>query len=204
MIKDSSKREWEHVIVYKLDRFSRDKYATAVYKKALKDNGVTILSATECIPDTPEGIIVESLLEGMSQFYSVELSQKVKRGMNESRRKGNFTGGYVLYGYKIVNKKVVIDEEQAEIVRYIFHQYLLDVPVTEIMDTLKEKGILNRGKPFARNTVYKLLGNAKYSGVYRYGGEVFENIYPPIITKEVFARVSEKIKAINTESEALW
>lgn len=195
MIKDSSKREWEHVIVYKLDRFSRDKYATAVYKKALKDNGVTILSATECIPDTPEGIIVESLLEGMSQFYSVELSQKVKRGMNESRRKGNFTGGYVLYGYKIVNKKVVIDEEQAEIVRYIFHQYLLDVPVTEIMDTLKEKGILNRGKPFARNTVYKLLGNAKYSGVYRYGGEVFENIYPPIITKEVFARVSEKIKA---------
>ena len=96
MIKDSSKREWNYVIVYKLDRFSRDKYATAVHKKTLKDNGVKLLSATECIPDTPEGIIMESLIEGMGQFYSEELSQKVRRGMNETRQKGNFTGGYVL------------------------------------------------------------------------------------------------------------
>jgi DNA invertase Pin-like site-specific DNA recombinase len=68
MIKDSSKREWNYVIVYKLDRFSRDKYATAVHKKTLKDNGVKLLSATECIPDTPEGIIMESLIEGMGQY----------------------------------------------------------------------------------------------------------------------------------------
>ena len=72
MIKDSGRREWDYIIVYKLDRFSRDKYATAIYKKTLKDNGVKLLSATECIPDTPEGIIVESLIEGMGQFYSVE------------------------------------------------------------------------------------------------------------------------------------
>jgi DNA invertase Pin-like site-specific DNA recombinase len=195
MIKDSGKREWEHVIVYKLDRFSRDKYATAIYKKALKDNGVTILSATECIPDTPEGIIVESLLEGMGQFYSLELSQKVRRGMNESRQKGNFTGGYVLFGYKIINKKVVIDEEQAEIIRYIFNQYLLDVQVKEIIATLREKGIMNRGKPFARNTVYRLLENEKYAGIYRHGDEVFENTYPAIISKETHERVMQKAKA---------
>ena len=123
MIKDSGKREWDHVIVYKLDRFSRDKYATAVYKKALKDNGVTLLSATECIPSTPEGIIVESLLEGMGQFYSVELSQKVRRGMKESRQKGRFMGAYLIYGYKIANKKVVIDEEKAEVIRYMYEQF---------------------------------------------------------------------------------
>ncbi len=95
MIKDSSKREWDYVIVYKLDRFSRDKYATAVHKKTLKDNGVKLLSAAECIPDTPEGIIMESLIEGMGQYYSEELSQKVRRGMNETRQKGNFTGGHL-------------------------------------------------------------------------------------------------------------
>ena len=123
MIKDSGRREWDYIIVYKLDRFSRDKYATAIYKKTLKDNGVKLLSATECIPDTPEGIIVESLIEGMGQFYSVELSQKVRRGMNESRRKGNFTGGYLIYGYKVENKKILIDEDKAEIVRHIFDKF---------------------------------------------------------------------------------
>ena len=131
MIKDSSKREWNYVIVYKLDRFSRDKYATAVHKKTLKDNGVKLLSATECIPDTPEGIIMESLIEGMGQYYSEELSQKVRRGMNETRQKGNFTGGHLLYGYSVENKKVIIDEEKAEIVRYIFEQYSVGVYVEE-------------------------------------------------------------------------
>ena len=81
MIKDSARKEWNYVLVYKLDRFSRDKYATAIHKKTLKDNGVKVLSAMENIPDTPEGIILESLLEGMNQYYSAELSQKVKRGM---------------------------------------------------------------------------------------------------------------------------
>ena len=86
-----------------------------MHKRTLRDNGVKILSAMENIPDTPEGIILESLLEGMAEYYSAELSQKVRRGMNESRQKGNFTGGYVLYGYKIVDKKVVIDEAKAEL-----------------------------------------------------------------------------------------
>ena len=88
MIKDSARKEWNYVLVYKLDRFSRDKYATAIHKKTLKDNGVKVLSAMENIPDTPEGIILESLLEGMNQYYSAELSQKVKRGMKETRLKG--------------------------------------------------------------------------------------------------------------------
>ena len=189
MIKDSGKREWDHVIVYKLDRFSRDKYATAVYKKALKDNGVTLLSATECIPNTPEGIIVESLLEGMGQFYSVELSQKVRRGMNESRQKGQFTGGYLIYGYKIINKKVVIDDEKAEVVRFIYEQFAQGVFVKDIITSLTAKGILNRGKPFARNTIYNILKNEKYSGVYRYKNEIFDNIYPRIIPQELFDRV---------------
>lgn len=64
MIRDSAKRTFGYVLVYKFDRFSRNKYETAIHKKALKDNGVKVVSATEFVPDTPEGIIFESMLEG--------------------------------------------------------------------------------------------------------------------------------------------
>ena len=60
------------VLVYKLDRFSRDKYESTIHKHTLKENGVKLVSAMENIPDSPEGIILESLLEGMNQYYSAE------------------------------------------------------------------------------------------------------------------------------------
>jgi len=110
MIKDSSRKEWDYVLVYKLDRFSRNKFESTIHKKTLRDNGVKVLSAMENIPDTPEGIILESLLEGMNQYYSAELSQKVKHGMRETRLKGYFQGGNVLYGYKVDERKIVKDE----------------------------------------------------------------------------------------------
>ena len=120
MIKDSNKRQWDYVLVYKLDRFSRNKYETTIHKHTLKENGVKVLSAMENIPDSPEGIILESLLEGMNQYYSAELSQKVHRGLNESYRKGQYTGGAVIYGYDVVEKKNVINPEEAEIIKEIF------------------------------------------------------------------------------------
>ena len=195
MIKDSAKKNWDYVLVYKLDRFSRNKYETVIHKKTLRDNGVKVLSAMENIPDTPEGIILESLLEGMNQYYSAELSQKVKRGMNETRQKGNFTGGFLVYGYKVVDKKVVIDENKADTVRYIFEQYAMGVYVKDIIASLTSKGILNRNKPFARNTVYNILRCEKYSGIYRHGDEVFTNIYPQIVDTETFNKVRDKINA---------
>ena len=74
MLKDSSKREWNFVLVYKLDRFSRNKYETAIHKKTLKDHGIKVLSATEHIPDSPEGIIFESMLEKVPMNVNVLLS----------------------------------------------------------------------------------------------------------------------------------
>lgn len=192
MIKDSASKEWQNIIVYKLDRFSRNKYETAKYKKILKDNGVKLISAMENIPDTPEGIILESLLEGMAEYYSAELSQKVKRGMNETRLKGNFTGGTIIYGYNVENHKVVINEEQAEVVRFIYEQYALGVYVKDIIQKLNEKHIYNRGKPFARNTIYNILKNEKYSGVYRHNNEVFENMYPRIVSQDIYDKVRKK------------
>lgn len=192
MLKESTKREWNYIIVYKIDRFGRNKYEMAVNKKMLKDNGVKLLSATENIPDTPEGIILESLLEGMAEYYSAELSQKLKRGMNECRQKGNFTGGYLLYGYKVENKKVIIVEEQAEIVRYIYKQYSIGTYVKDILQDLKERHIDCNGKPFTRTQIYNMLKNEKYTGVYRYKEEIFTNIYPRIIDQELFEKVRAK------------
>ena len=194
MLKDSARNHWDYVLVYKIDRFSRNKYETAIHKKTLRDNGTRLLSATEYIPDSPEGIILESMLEGYAEYYSAELSQKIRRGMNESRQKGNYTGGYVLYGYKIVDKKVVIDEYQAEIVRYIYEQYSTGVYVKDILKALNEKGVIHRGKPFASNTIYGILKNEKYSGSYKRGNEIFEKTFPRIVPQEVFEKVRKKVE----------
>jgi len=194
MIKDSANKDFQYIIVYKLDRFSRNKYETAKYKKILKDNGVKLLSAMENIPDSPEGIILESLLEGMAEYYSVELAQKVKRGMKETRLKGNFQGGYLLYGYKLENKKILIDEEQAEVVRYIYKQYALGKYVKDIMKDLNDKHIYHKGKPFQRTTIYNILKNEKYTGVYRYEDEILYNMFPAIVSQEIFEQVRNKTR----------
>lgn len=84
MIKDSAKRQFDYVLVWKLDRFARDRFDSAHYKHALKKNGVRVLSATEAISQGAEGIILESVLEGMAEDYSVELAEKVIRGQTDN------------------------------------------------------------------------------------------------------------------------
>ncbi len=195
MIKDSSRKEWNYILVYKLDRFSRDKYATAIHKRTLKNNGVKVLSAMENIPDTPEGIILESLLEGMNQYYSAELAQKISRGMKETRLKGNYQGGGIPYGYKIDGRKLVIDESRAEIVRFMYSQFAKGVFVKDIISELTAKGILYKNKRFATNTVYNILKNEKYSGIYKHGEEVIDNMYPQIIDNELFEKVRKIVNA---------
>lgn len=193
MLKDSARKEWDFVLVYKFDRFGRNRYETAIHKKELKDNGVKVVSATEYLPDTPEAIIFESMLEGYAEYYSAELSQKIRRGNNESRRKGNLTGGRVLYGYKNVNKKAVVAEEEAEAVRYIFSEYALGTYVKDIIKNLTKRGMYYGNHPFCRSTVYRILKNERYSGIYNFNGETFDNIYPQIVPPEIYEIVRKKV-----------
>ena len=157
MLKDSDKKSFDYVLVYKLDRFSRNKYEMAIHRKHLKDNGVKILSAMENIPETPEGILLESLLEGMNQYYSEELSQKAKRGMRETRMKGKFTGGRVNYGYSCHEQKLSVIDEEAAVLLEIFTDYAKGKSLTDIANDLNARGITNRGKPFRMNSIYFLL-----------------------------------------------
>lgn len=192
MIDDSSCGMFTGVVIYKFDRFARDRYVSATYKHKLKQNGVSVISATENINDTPEGILLESVIIGMSEFYSKELSQKVNRGMRESAYKGKSTGGQIAYGYSIVNKEYVINEQEAEIVRDIFRWAADGLTKSEIISKLSNKRT-RKGTPFKYNTISSILRNEKYIGIYKYTDIIIDDAIPPIVDKETF----EKAQRIN-------
>ena len=124
MIRDAKSGKFEYVIVYKVDRFSRNRYDSAIYKAKLKQSGVKLLSAMENIADGPEGIILESVLEGMAEYYSANLAQNVSRGMRQRAEQGKFLGSVVPLGYDIdADKNFVINDHDATIVRRIFERY---------------------------------------------------------------------------------
>lgn len=153
MISGSSNKAFQYVLVYKIDRFSRNRYDSTVYKKKLRDNGVKVISTTENISDSPEGIILESIFEGYREYYSKELVQKIVRGNYESRVKGKFTGGPINYGYRInEGKRYVINEDKAKIVKWIFES-IIHQQIKDVVSALNEKGILCKGKVWKTNTV---------------------------------------------------
>ena len=161
MIKDSYKHAFDCIIVWKLDRFSRNRYDSAHYKALLRKNGVKVVSAKEAIAEGSEGILLESVLEGMAEYYSAELGQKVKRGMRLNAEKCLYTGGGVLLGYKVnPDKTFSIDESTAYYVRKIFEMYANGSTVTEINRFLNSHNIKTiRGAEFNKNSLHGILKN---------------------------------------------
>lgn len=187
MIKDSENKQFQYVIVYKLDRFSRNRYDSAVHKKTLRNNGVKVISATELILDTPEGIILESMIEGLSEYYSAELAQKVRRGLKKSRLKGNFTGGIVIFGYYLKNKKLYINEPEAEIVRKVFIDVCNGRLLKDIANELNNKNIKSsNGYKWNTNKISRLINNEKYIGKATFNGITYDNIFPAIVSEDLF------------------
>lgn len=198
MLADSKRRQWSVVIVYKLDRFARNMYESVINRKKLSDNGVGLVSAMENIPDTPEGKLFQAVIEGFNEYYSEDLRQKVNRGLRESWIKGNATGGIPPFGYVIKDKKYVIDEKEADPVREIFRKYSQGFKANSIADDLKERNVRRKnGKLVDQKYVYVILHDKRYTGVVTHKGEEYYNIFPPIITKEVWSQVN----AINEENK---
>ena len=206
MIADAKKQQFQRVIVWKFDRFSRDRYDSAIYKHKLKQCGVKVLSAMENVGEGEVGIILEALLEASAEQYSLDLSKKVVRGQRESRMKGVFLGGYVPLGYKLENRKLVEDENTAPIARYIFEEYAKGVPKKKIVDALNARGLKNsKGLPFALSTVHSVLKNKKYIGIYEHGGEEVAGGCDALIDERTFYKVQElmdKRKAAPAASKA--
>lgn len=195
MIKDSAKRQWQYVIVWKLDRFARNRYDSAMYKYKLKTNGVRVLSSQENIGDSPESVILESVLEGCAEYFSLDLQKKILRGNRESYIKGQACGGTPPFGYKIVDKKYVIDEEKAPIMQYIFKEYANGRSKKDIFAELTAKGIKSsKGKSLEINSFHSCFTNRRYIGEVVHHGELYTNIYPPLIDTETFEKVQLKLK----------
>lgn len=193
MIKDSSSGIFDCVIVYKTDRFARNRYDSAVYKSRLKKNGVKIFYAKENIPDGPEGIILESMLEGFAEYYSAELSQKVKRGIKENVRKGLAFGGTCPYGYKIVNKRYTINDVRRPYVVKIFNDYAAGKRLTDIIASLNAApDYANKGSVWNKCSLHRMFANKKYIGIYNAQGLTIPDAIPPIVDEDVFIKVQQR------------
>ena len=194
MILDSNKQAFNYVLVYQLDRFSRNRYDSAIYKAKLRKNGIRVISVKENIKDDPSGIILESVLEGMAEYYSAELSQKVMRGMTDNVLQGKWVGTVVPYGYKLSNnRQLEINEHEANVVRKLFDMYLQRHTLSEMASYMNANGHLtHKGKPFNTNSIKAIISNEKYIGVYSWGSERIENAIPPIIDKNIFEKAQHK------------
>lgn len=193
MLRDSAKGEWTALVVWKNDRIGRNRYELAVNKHTLRKNGVTIFYVAEQIPDTPEGVILEATLEAMAEYYSLQLSTNVRRGLRESVKKGKLIGP-LPYGYKTdADKQIYADPGQAAIVQRIFREYAGGKALKEIIDDLTAEGHRSgTGKPFTINQVTAMLKNRKYIGEYAIKGEIMGSI-PAIVERELFDQVQEML-----------
>ena len=198
MIADSAKRLFDVVLVWKLDRFSRDRYDSAHYKHVLKKNNVRVISIKENISNGPEGIILESMLEGYAEYYSAELAQKIRRGQHENAMKCMNNGGNIPLGYQVDKATGVLvpDPVTKPLAIEIFTRYSRGERISDIQRDLDGRGIrTNRGHPYSVGSLSNLLKNRKYIGEYRYADVVTPDGIPAIIDKELFERVQMRMAA---------
>lgn len=217
MIYDAKRGAFNWVIVHKLDRFSRNRYDSVLYRRELKIVGVELRSVLENLDGSPESVLLESLLEGINEFYSRNLAREVQKGKKENALQAKHVGGIPPLGY-VVNPQTMLlelDLFEAQAVKLIFQLYLDGAGYTEIIDTLNQKGYrTKRGNPFGKNSIYEVLRNEKYCGNYIYNksaakdargkmnrhsfkdtAEIIRvpNAIPAIVTQEEFERVQEKM-----------
>ena len=217
MIKDAANETFSTVIVHKLDRFSRNRYDSAHYRHQLKRHGIVLRSVVENLDGSPESVIMESVLEGMAEYYSLNLAREIEKGKRENAHKGKHVGGKPPLGYDVdkATTKLIINPNEAEAVKLIFSMYLDGMTYGQIIDTLNNRGFKTKwGKQFGKNSLHGILRNPKYTGVYTYSrsaskdidgkrnGHAYkddseiiktEGIVPVLISQEDFNRVQERM-----------
>lgn len=208
------------VIIHKSDRFARNRYDAAIYKNLLKQNNVRLISVLENLSTgNPETVIYEGLMDSLAEYYSLNLSREVRKGLKENALLAKATGGRPPLGYDIdpESKQLVINEYEAGAVRLIFKLYLSGKSLSEIVSVLNAKGYkTKRQEPFAKNSIHCILKNPKYKGTYIYNLEapkyaqsgkpiryakaendkviIIENAIPAIISNEDFEAVEKSMQ----------
>lgn len=195
MIREAELGRFQYIVVYTLDRFARDRYDSAVYKRQLKNCGVKVLSAMENIGDDPTGVLMESMLEGLAEYYSKELSRKINRGLDDNAEKCLVCGS-LPYGYmRGEDGKFAIREDQAAIIREIFSRVADGEAFVSLINDLNRRGLRTKsGKPWGKSSFNKMLSNERYTGVYIYRDKRVEGGVPAIVDKELFDRVQIRMQ----------
>lgn len=194
MLRDTAKKQFQVIIVWKIDRFGRNREEIAFNKYRCKKNGVKVVYTAENIPDSPEGIILEAVLEGMAEYFSVQLATNVKRGMDNVARKGQSVGGTIPLGYRTgADKRLEPDPKTAPLVTQIFQMYAAGQTQKEIIDHLNAEGVRTRkGQPLTVNSIHAVLKNKKYIGIYHYNGVEYPDVdFPALIDVETFEKVQK-------------
>ena len=136
LLRDAGENKFDVVVTWKVDRLGRNRTELALNKFALKKNGVKVVYAEESIPEGPEGIILESVLEGIAEYYSADLSQKIRRGQRESVMKGRVQGCTKAYGYDIgKDLHPTVNKDEAAIVQDIFRMYANGMDIVAVSYT---------------------------------------------------------------------
>lgn len=206
MLADTAKKTFGVIIVWKVDRFGRNREEVTFNKYRCKKNGVRVEYVAETLPDGPEGVILESVLEGMAEYYSLQLSQNVKRGLMENAKQHKSISGRPPLGYRLTeDKHFEIDPKTAPIAKLIFTRYAAGETTAEIIRYLNSQGYqTTRNKPFSKGSLQKMLKNEKYIGTYVYQDIRDEDAIPALIDKETFARVQELLKTNRRAPKAAW
>jgi site-specific DNA recombinase len=218
MIKDVATIKVDYVIVHKLDRWSRDRYDAVHYESVLNKHGTKLLSVTENLDDSPESLILKSVLQGINSYYSANLSREVHKGMRENALQCKHNGGKPALGFRVnpETKSYIIEESEAQIVRMIFKLYLDGLGYKQIIQTLNGNSVKTKWNGrFSNNSIYTILRNEKYCGTYTFnvvqGKDAtgkrrdhlrkdddqiirIENGIPAIVSKETFQAVQAKLQ----------
>ena len=169
MVADAIAGGAQVIIVHKLDRFFRNAERQTLVEAQLRRHGVRVLSATEHFDDSPQGQFMRNITKAINQWYSANLAQEVMKGLRENAMGARNTGGPPPLGYAVdkATGKFVIEPREAEAVRIIYRMYLQDTGYAAIIDELNRGGYkTRRGQPFGKNSIYEILRNEKYTGVY--------------------------------------
>lgn len=195
----SAEKPFQAILVWKFSRFARNQEESIVYKSMLKKQyGIDVISITEPLIEGPFGSLIERIIEWMDEYYSINLSGEVIRGMTEKALRGGYQTtpslGYASPGH---GQPFVVVPEEAEIVKYIFQQYVYEhKDATAIARSLNSRKVLTkRGNPFEKRNIAYILRNKFYIGKIIWNDIERDGIHDTFISQELFQAANDRLNA---------
>lgn len=194
------------VVVYKVDRLSRSLADFANMMELFDKHGVAFVSVTQYF-DTSSSIgrMTLNILITFAQFEREMISERIRDKITSSRQKGKYMGGQPILGYDVIDKKLIVNENEKYQVQKIYDFYLNNKSLREIVDLINSWGWTNKqwktkrghlagGKPFNKQVLYTILKNPLYIGKIRHHDKIYEGEHEGIITLEIFEKVQSLLK----------